>query len=578
MSTEFADSGGPVVTALSPAARTDALARMTERELDVLVVGGGVVGAGSALDAVTRGLTTAIVEARDWASGTSSRSSKLIHGGLRYLEMLDFGLVREALTERGLLLDRIAPHLVRPVQFLYPLQHRVWERPYVGAGVAIYDAMAFTSGTAHGLRHHRHLSRKHALREAPCLRKDSLTGAIQYWDAQVDDARHTMTVVRTAATFGALAANQAQVTGFLRQGERVTGAAVTDLETGNTFEVRAKQVINATGVWTDDTQALADTRGQFHVRASKGIHLVVPRDRLPSSTGLILRTEKSVLFVIPWGRHWIIGTTDTDWSLAKAHPAASSRDIDYLLEHVNAVLNSPLTREDVEGVYAGLRPLLTGESESTSKLSREHVVGHPVPGLVVVAGGKYTTYRVMAADAVDEAARTMDARVPESCTAQLPLAGAEGYRALWNQRRALAVTHGIHVARIEHLLNRYGSCIHELLDMIREDPSLAAPLPGADDYLAVEARYAVTHEGARHLDDVLTRRTRISIEAWDRGVAAAPTVADLVADVLSWDEAQKEREVETYLIRVAAERESQTKPDDETAETARLEAPDIAAP
>jgi glycerol-3-phosphate dehydrogenase len=566
-----------VVTALSPAARTEAIARMAEHELDVLVVGGGVVGAGSALDAVTRGLTTAIVEARDWASGTSSRSSKLIHGGLRYLEMLDFGLVREALTERGLLLDRIAPHLVRPVQFLYPLQHRVWERPYVGAGIALYDAMAITSGTAHGLKHHRHLSRKHALREAPCLRADSLTGAIQYWDAQVDDARHTVTVVRTAAMFGALAANRAQVTGLLRQGERVTGAAVTDIETGNTFEVRAKQVINATGVWTDDTQALADTRGQFHVRASKGIHLVVPRDRLPSSCGLILRTEKSVLFVIPWGRHWIIGTTDTDWSLAKAHPAASSSDIDYLLEHVNSVLNSPLTREDVEGVYAGLRPLLTGESESTSKLSREHVVGHPVPGLVVVAGGKYTTYRVMAADAVDEAARTMDARVPESCTAQIPLAGAEGYRALWNQRRALAVTAGIHVARIEHLLNRYGSCIHELLDMLGENPSLAAPLPGADDYLAVEARYAVTHEGARHLDDALARRTRISIEAWDRGVAAAPVVAELMAEVLGWDEEQKKREIELYLIRVAAERESQTKPDDETAETARLEAPDIAA-
>ena len=566
-----------MVTALSPAARTEAIARMAEHELDVLVVGGGVVGAGSALDAVTRGLTTAIVEARDWASGTSSRSSKLIHGGLRYLEMLDFGLVREALTERGLLLDRIAPHLVRPVQFLYPLQHRVWERPYVGAGIALYDAMAITSGTAHGLKHHRHLSRKHALREAPCLRADSLTGAIQYWDAQVDDARHTVTVVRTAAMFGALAANRAQVTGLLRQGERVTGAAVTDIETGNTFEVRAKQVINATGVWTDDTQALADTRGQFHVRASKGIHLVVPRDRLPSNSGLILRTEKSVLFVIPWGRHWIIGTTDTDWSLAKAHPAASSRDIDYLLEHVNSVLNSPLTREDVEGVYAGLRPLLTGESESTSKLSREHVVGHPVPGLVVVAGGKYTTYRVMAADAVDEAARTMDARVPESCTAQIPLAGAEGYRALWNQRRALAVTAGIHVARVEHLLNRYGSCIHELLDMVRETPSLAAPLPGADDYLAVEARYAVTHEGARHLDDVLARRTRISIEAWDRGVAAAPVIAELMADVLGWDEEQKKREIELYLFRVAAERDSQTKQDDETAETARLEAPDIAA-
>jgi glycerol-3-phosphate dehydrogenase len=566
-----------VVTALSPAARAGAIARMAERELDVLVVGGGVVGAGSALDAVTRGLTTAIVEARDWASGTSSRSSKLIHGGLRYLEMLDFGLVREALTERSLLLGRIAPHLVKPVPFLYPLRHRIWERAYVGTGVALYDVMARTSGTTPGLGHHRHLSRRRALRQAPCLRKDALTGAIQYWDAQVDDARHTVTVVRTAASFGALAANRAEVTGFLRQGERVTGAVVTDLETGRIFEIKAKQVINATGVWTDDTQALADTRGQFHVRASKGIHLVVPRDRLPSTTGLILRTEKSVLFVIPWGRHWIIGTTDTDWPLAKAHPAASSRDIDYLLEHVNSVLSSPLTREDVEGVYAGLRPLLSGESESTSRLSREHVAGHPVPGLVVVAGGKYTTYRVMAADAVDEVARTLDAGVPGSCTAELPLAGAEGYRALWNQRRALAEAAGIHVARVEHLLNRYGSCIHELLDMLREDPSLADPLPGADDYLAVEGRYAVTHEGARHLDDVLARRTRISIEARDRGVAAASTVAALMADVLGWDAEQKKREIDFYLARVAAERDSQTKPDDSTAEAARLEAPDIAA-
>jgi glycerol-3-phosphate dehydrogenase len=561
------------VTALSPTGRREAIARMAENELDVLIVGGGVVGAGSALDAVTRGLTTAIVEARDWASGTSSRSSKLIHGGLRYLEMLDFGLVREALRERGLLLDRIAPHLVKPVPFLYPLQHRVWERAYAGTGVALYDAMAITSGTAHGLHHHRHLTRRQALREAPCLRKDALTGAIQYWDAQMDDARFTMTVVRTAASFGALAANRVRVTGFLRQGERVTGALVTDLETGEEFEVRARQVINATGVWTDDTQGMADTRGQFHVRASKGIHLVVPRDRLPSSTGLILRTEKSVLFVIPWGRHWIIGTTDTDWKLAKAHPAASAQDIDYLLEHVNSVLNSPLTREDVEGVYAGLRPLLSGESESTSKLSREHVVGHPVPGLVVVAGGKFTTYRVMAADAVDEAVRTMDARIPDSCTAELPLVGADGYRPLWNQRRALAATSGIHVARVEHLLNRYGACIHELLDMLRADPSLARPLPGADDYLAVEARYAVTHEGAMHLEDVLTRRTRISIEAWDRGVAAAPEVADLMAGLLGWTDEDKKREVDRYLARVAAERESQTKPDDDSAEAARLESP-----
>jgi len=566
------------VTALSPAGRREAIARMAENELDVLVVGGGVVGAGSALDAVTRGLSTAIVECSDWASGTSSRSSKLIHGGLRYLEMLDFGLVREALRERGLLLDRVAPHLVKPVPFLYPLQHRIWERGYAGTGVALYDAMAYTSGTfrsgtGHGLHHHRHLSRRQALREAPCLRKDSLTGAIQYWDAQMDDARFTMTVVRTAASFGALAANRARVTGFLRQGERVTGARVTDLETGSEFEVRAKQVINATGVWTDDTQAMADTRGQFHVRASKGIHLVVPRDRLPSSTGIILRTEKSVLFVIPWGRHWIIGTTDTDWTLAKEHPAATATDIDYLLGHVNSVLNSPLRIQDVEGVYAGLRPLLSGEEESTSKLSREHVVGHPVPGLVVVAGGKFTTYRVMAADAVDEAVRSLDARVPDSCTAELPLIGADGCRPLWNQRRALAVSAGIHVARVEHLLNRYGACIHELLETLRADPSLAVPLPGADDYLAVEARYAVTHEGALHLEDVLTRRTRISIEAWDRGVAAAVPVADLMAGLLGWSAEDKKRELERYLARVTAERESQTMPDDDSAEAARLEAP-----
>ena len=433
----------------------------------MLIIGGGVVGAGAALDAVTRGLSTAIVEARDWASGTSSRSSKLIHGGLRYLEMLDFGLVREALHERGLLVQRIAPHLIRPVPFLYPLTHRVWERPYVGAGVLLYDTLGTALGSSRGLPHHRHLSRRRALREAPCLRPDALSGAVQYWDAQVDDARHTLAVVRTAVSFGALAANRTRVIGLLRVGERVTGARVTDLETGAEFEVRAKQVINATGVWTDETQQLADARGQFHVRASKGVHLVVPRDRMQSSTGLILRTETSVLFVIPWGRHWIIGTTDTDWNLDLAHPAASARDIDYLLDRVNSVLTSPLSRADVEGVYAGLRPLLSGESESTSKLSREHVVGHPVPGLVVIAGGKYTTYRVMGRDAVDEAVRGLDARVPASCTEH----GAAG------RRRGLAGgaqpaapagrRSGLHVARIDHLLGRYGSLIHELLDADR---------------------------------------------------------------------------------------------------------------
>jgi glycerol-3-phosphate dehydrogenase len=384
-----------------------------------------------------------------------------------------------------------------------------------------------------------------------------------------------MTVVRTAVSFGALAANRAKVVAFLRQGERVTGVRLVDLETGEAVTAHAKQVINATGVWTDDTQALADTRGQFHVRASKGIHLVVPRDRLQSSTGIILRTETSVLLIIPWGRHWIIGTTDTDWGLDKAHPAASATDIDYLLERVNQALTSPLSREDVEGVYAGLRPLLSGESESTSRLSREHVVGHPVPGLVVVAGGKYTTYRVMAADAVNEAVRSLDARVPDSCTDRVPLVGAEGYLGLWNQRRRLAAVSGLHVARIEHLLQRYGSTIDELLALVRADPTLGDPLPGADDYLRVEALYAVTHEGARHLEDVLARRTRISIESWDRGVECAETVGRLMAVPLGWKEAQLQREVTHYRARVAAERESQNQRDDATADAARLGAPDI---
>jgi glycerol-3-phosphate dehydrogenase len=548
---------------------------MTAGELGMVVVGGGVVGAGTALDAATRGLSVGLVEARDWASGTSSRSSKLIHGGLRYLEMLDFRLVREALQERALLLQRIAPHLVHPVPFLFPLTHRGWERAYVGAGIALYDSIGVASGLSRGLPKHRHLTRRQALRVAPSMHPDSLVGAIQYFDAQVDDARHTMTLVRTAASYGAHCASRARVVGFLREGERVVGVRVRDLESGRDLDVQAKQVVNATGVWTDETQAMVGERGQFHVRASKGVHLVVPRDRINSSSGIISRTEKSVLFVIPWGRHWIIGTTDTDWTLDKAHPAASRADIQYLLSHVNDLLATPLTREDVEGVYAGLRPLLAGESDETSRLSREHVVAHPAPGLVVIAGGKYTTYRVMAKDAVDEAVHGLGVVVPPSCTHEVPLVGAEGYRAVWNSRQVLAARSGLHVARIEHLLRRYGARIDEVLALVAADPTLGKPLTGADDYLRADVVYAASHEGARHLDDVLTRRTRISIETFDRGVRCAEETAQLVAPVLGWHDAHVRLEVEHYLARVAAERESQDQLDDDTADAARMGAPEI---
>ncbi len=560
---------------LGPEERAASIEQLKTKELDILVIGGGIVGTGCALDAVTRGLRVGMVEARDWASGTSSRSSKLVHGGIRYLEQLDFRLVREALTERGLLLQRLAPHLVKPVRFLYPLKTPIIERLYVGAGMLLYDVFSYTGGRPPGVPHHRHLSKTQVRRAIPSLANDALIGGITYYDAQVDDARYVASLARTASFYGAHVASRVRVEGFLKVGERVVGVRAHDLETDERFEIHAKQVVNATGVWTDDTQAMVGERGQFKVRASKGIHLVVPRDRFQSTMGLLLRTEKSVLFVIPWGRHWLIGTTDTDWNLDKAHPAATAADIDYLLEHVNQVLSVKLTRDDVEGVYAGLRPLLAGESEETSKLSREHLVGHSVPGLVVIAGGKWTTYRIMAKDAIDAAVSSLDGKVSASVTQNIGLLGAEGYHAAWNKRAKIARAFGVHKVRIEHLLNRYGVLTDELLDLIRERPELANPLPGADDYLEAEVIYAATHESALHLEDVLARRTRISIEAWDRGVSAAPVAARLMGEALGWSSEKVTNEVNNYLRRVAAERASQDQPDDESADRVRLEAPEI---
>ncbi len=512
----------------------------------------------------------ALLEQRDWAAGTSSRSSKLIHGGLRYLEHLELGLVREALREQTLMLDRLCPHLVRPVPFLYPLRTPVVERLYVGAGILLYDTLA----GRRALPRHRHLSRRAALRRFPGLAPDALCGAILYYDAQVDDARHTLTLVRTAACFGALPLSSVRVVGLEKSGGRIRGLRARCLETGAELEVRARRVINATGVWTDRVQGMAG-RGRIRVRASKGIHLVVPRDRIPGESGLILRTERSVLFVIPWDGHWILGTTDTDWNLDLAHPAASARDIDYLLERVNRVLADPISRDDIVGVYAGLRPLLSGESEDTSKLSREHAVSESVSGLITVAGGKYTTYRVMARDAVDAAARGLGRPVPASCTHRIPLLGGAGYPGLWPRRAGLAREAGLPPEQVERLLRRYGTRIREILELIRERPELAEPLPGGGGVLRAEIVHAAASEGALHLDDVLTRRTRISIETADRGTAAAPEVARLVAEVLGWDAATREREIAHYEARVRAERESNRMPDDRTADAARLGAPDV---
>lgn len=570
--------------ALTAQARQEALNRLRRSadqgdELDILVVGGGVTGAGIALDAVTRGLSTAIVEAQDWASGTSSRSSKLVHGGLRYLQMLDFHLVREALTERDLLITRLAPHLVKPVSFLYPLENRVWERAYVGAGVALYDTLATVSGSRRAMPIHRHLTRKGMERLFPDLRHDAAIGAVRYWDASVDDARLVATLVRTAVSYGAHAASRTQVIDLqTTTGGAVTGAVVQDLETGERIDVRARHVINATGVWTEQTEALAGSEGGLRVLASKGIHIVVPRSRIAGDTGLILQTEKSVLFIIPWSRYWVIGTTDTPWTQELTHPVATSADIDYVIEHANAVLSRPISREDVIGTWAGLRPLLqpgTKEGTSSAKVSREHTVASPTPGLTVIAGGKLTTYRVMAKDAVDFAIGSRATTLP-SLTHELPLVGAEGLHVLQRQARAIGKRYGWDRPRMDHLLHRYGSLLGELTDLCDERPELARPLAHAPAYVGAEIVYAASHEGALHLDDVLMHRTRLNYEQADKGVGALEEIADLVAPVLGWDDATRRREIEAYRARAEAEEAAAAEPDDASAEKVRLRALDIA--
>ncbi|MBS4728984.1 glycerol-3-phosphate dehydrogenase/oxidase [Mycobacterium sp. SM1] len=558
---------------LGPSQRATAWERLGNEQFDVVVIGGGVVGSGCALDAATRGLKVALVEARDLASGTSSRSSKMFHGGLRYLEQLEFGLVREALYERELSLTTLAPHLVKPLPFLYPLTRRFWERPYVAFGMLLYDRL----GGAKSVPPQKHLTRAGALRLCPGLKRNSLIGGIRYYDTVVDDARHTMTVARTAAHYGAVVRSSTQVIALLREADRVIGVRVRDSEDGAVTEVHGHVVVNATGVWTDEIQALSKQRGRFQIRASKGVHIVVPRDRIVSDVAIILRTEKSVMFVIPWGSHWIIGTTDTDWGLDLAHPAATKADIDYILGTVNTVLAIPLTHADIDGVYAGLRPLLAGESDETSKLSREHAVAVPTPGLVSIAGGKYTTYRVMAADAIDTAAQYIPARVAPSITEKVRLLGADGYFALVNQAERVGDLAGLHPYRVRHLLDRYGSLISDVLALAADRRDLLDPIAAAPVYLRVEAAYAATAEGALHLEDILTRRMRISIEYPHRGVDCAREVAEVVAPILGWTDRQIDREVDMYAARVEAEILSQTQPDDASADALRASAPEARA-
>ena len=549
------------LTRLTREQRAAALKEMNREEgLDVLVIGGGITGAGIALDAASRGLRTGVVEMGDWASGTSSWSSKLVHGGLRYLYQLDLPLVREALSERGRLLETIAPHLVKAQPFLWPLKHH-YERSYSAVGVGVYDALALAGARGHRtVPIQKHLGRKGARALAPALDPSRLIGAIRFYDARVDDARLVIDLIRTAVGLGALAASRARVTGFLKDARgTVTGAAVTDLETGATHEIRAARTINATGVWTEDTQNLATDAGGLKVLASKGVHIVVPKAAIDAETGIFLRTEKSVLFIIPWPRYWVIGTTDTPWTEDVAKPVATAADIDYILQHANEVLSRPLSRDDIIGVYAGLRPLLQPRLKpgadnrlaASTKVSREHTVTRVAPGLTAIAGGKLTTYRVMAADAVDHALGEALARAHPSATARLPMVGAAGYRALAARAGTIARERGWTLARVTHLLDRYGDELPALLDSIDDDPSLGRPLGEAPAFLRAEVAWAVTHEGAAHLDDVLLRRVRLDIEHRDRGLGAAAEVLEVMAPLLGWSAAEVETERAAYAERVA---------------------------
>jgi glycerol-3-phosphate dehydrogenase len=552
---------------LSASARTAALADMSAQQLDILVIGGGIVGSGAALDAATRGLRVGLVEAQDFASGTSSKSSKLVHGGIRYLEQLDFHLVQEALTERGLLLKHLAPHLVKPIRFLYPTTHPVWERAYIGAGMMLYDGLSYSGGGTPGVPHHKHMSKRQIEMASPSIKKDALVGGMYYYDGRVDDAKYVVNLVRTASHHGARVANRTKVESFLREGDRVVGVVARDLETGKTLEIRARQIINATGVWTGETQKMVgEDAGRLKVRASKGVHILIDRDKFKSTMGLLLRTEKSVLFVIPWGRFWIVGTTDTDWNLDLAHPVATAADIDYILDHINAVIDEPITHADIVGTYAGLRPLLASKDSDTTKLSREHVVAQAEPGLVLIAGGKWTTYRVMAKDVVDAAVANLPEAIAESITRSVPLLGAAEYKARWNQREKLATDWNVSLEQVEHLLNRYGSMANEVAALIAENPALAKNLPGSRDYLAAEALYAARFEGALHLEDVLARRTRMSFEARDGGAAAAVVVADLLAAELGWSSTQAKKELGSYLAVLEADGAARAQADDQAAE------------
>jgi glycerol-3-phosphate dehydrogenase len=523
--------------------RRRALAALVDGPLDVLVVGGGIVGSGAALDAATRGLRVGLVERDDLAVGTSSRSSRLIHGGLRYLEQYRFGLVREALTERSRILH-LAPHLVTIEPLLFPLVGLpVVTRAFYQAGMTLYDAL----GARKDGGWHRHLSVGEVIGHAPAIRRERLRGGLMFHDGVEDDARYTLAVARSASEDGATIVTRASADSLLEEGGRVVGARICDRLTGAELDVRARAVVDATGVWGADP-ASPLSGGSTRLLPSRGAHLVVPRSRIPSDVGLTIRVPGKVVFLVPWPRFWLIGTTDAPYSGPIDRPTAGTDEIDELLEAVNHVLDVDLRRDDVVGTYAGLRPLIAPSGGSTVTASREHRVVVEPNGLVRVSGGKYTTYRVMAEQTIDATLGVLGdaAAARPSGTITRRLVGAADRAELDRIAVSLSVAAALPAPVAARLVARHGT----------EAPAVVAlglalglldRLVDGEDHLEVEVAWAARHELALSIDDVLARRMRLAQELPDRGAAVAPRVAAILGAELDWDDARQAREVDLFL-------------------------------
>jgi glycerol-3-phosphate dehydrogenase len=528
------------------------LAALVDRRLDVLIVGGGIVGCGAALDAATRGLRVGLIERDDIAVGTSSRSSRLIHGGLRYLEQYRFGLVREALRERSRLLH-LAPHLVTIEPLLFPLFGiPVVTRAFYQAGMTLYDVL----GARRDGGWHRHLSVGQTVAMAPAIRRERLRGGLLFHDGVEDDARYTLAVARSAREDGATIVTRVRADALIEDGGRVVGVRARDTLADADLEIRARVVIDATGVWGADP-ASPLSGGTTRLLPSRGAHLVVPRSRIPSEVGLTIRVPGKVVFLVPWPHYWLVGTTDAPYAGAIDRPTAGDDEVDELLAAVNHVLDVGLTRDDVVGTYAGLRPLIapsSGDAASTVTASREHRVVAEPNGLVRVSGGKYTTYRVMAEQTIDTALGVLGEPVRGRPTGTVArrLVGAADRGALDALAATLARDGGLVPEVTARLVSRHGTQAPDVLALGRELGLLGSLVDG-EEHLEVEVAWAARHELALSIDDVLARRLRLVHQLPDRGASLAPRVAAILGTELGWDAARQASEVAAFVA--SAQRE-----------------------